>query len=245
MKPKIILLGACISLFLLLGLYFSPLMFTKPKVQEVFPTLVPTLIQEEVWQPKSVFLDVPFAVQAPFAEWSDPRQQDACEEAASLMVVFALKNQILSPRLALMEILKMAAWQKETFGESRDTSAKDTADRILKRYFGLAKIEVRDVTSINDLIKELMIGNLVIVPVNGQKLNNPNFTGAGPERHMLVIRGFDVESQEFISNDPGIYQGEKYRYPATILFDALRDYLTGYHLPISSVEKRMIVVKRN
>ena len=29
--------------------------------------------------------NVPFLIQAPFSEWKDPRQQDACEEASSCL----------------------------------------------------------------------------------------------------------------------------------------------------------------
>ena len=39
-----------------------------------------------------VLLNVPFTSQAPFGEWSDPRHQDGCEEAAALMAVMAMSE---------------------------------------------------------------------------------------------------------------------------------------------------------
>ena len=80
--------------------------------------------------------------------------------------------------------------------------------------------------------------------MNGQKLGNPFFTAPGPERHMLVVIGYDPEKLEFITNDPGTRQGEAYRYPVNVLWLAIRDYPTGDHEPITEVVKKMIVIGR-
>ena len=92
---------------------------------------------------------------------------------------------------------------------------------------------------------ELARGNLVLVPANGIKLNNPNFTPPGPDRHMLVIKGYDLDSGEFITNDPGTRKGEGYRYKEEIIMGAITDYPTGDHLQMTGEEeKAMIVVER-
>ncbi len=138
----------------------------------------------------------------------------------------------------------MAEYQKKNYGEYRDTSAEDTVARITKGYFAYSQAEVRRGITINDIINELGKGNLVITPMDGQRLKNPHYTPPGPERHMLVIRGYDSKTKEFITNDPGTRLGEKYRYKEEVLYNAIRDYLTGYHLPIGKEEKVMIVVKK-
>ena len=76
---------------------------------------------------------------------------------------------------------------------------------------------------------ELEAGHLVIIPTNGQALKNPNFTLPGPERHMLVVKGYDYETEEFITNDPGTRNGADYRYKKDLLFEAIRNYKTGFH----------------
>ena len=78
--------------------------------------------------------------------------------------------------------------------------------------------------------------------LNGQLLHNPNFKQPGPERHMLVIIGFDPRKKQFITNDPGTRNGANYRYNYTTLYNAIRDYPTGYNKPIKKVEKNIIIV---
>lgn len=207
------------------------------------PTPVP-----EAPNPKPVVklpLNVPFTVQAPFAQWSDPRQQDACEEAAVLMAMKWVKSEkIGSPAAALAEILAMSHWQEDKYGDYHDTSATDTVKRLFNDYYGYTKAEVKPVTAPGDISHELEQGHLVITPMNGQALNNPHFTQPGPERHNIVVIGFDQKTDEFITNDPGIREGKNYRYPQDVFFNAIRDYPTGNHVPIKSAEKRMIVVTK-
>ena len=193
---------------------------------------------------KDVMIDVPFTPQAPFGEWDNPIYQDGCEEAATLMAVRWARGESLNKEEARSEILKLADYQKKSFGEYRDTSAEDTVIRIIKGYFGYSQAEVKKDITIYDIINELVKGNLVITPMNGRQLNNPHYTGQGPERHMLVIRGYDSQTKEFITNDAGTRLGEKYRYKEEVLYNAIRDYLTGYHLPIEKEEKVMIVVEK-
>lgn len=219
---------------------------TTPKPQKEIVLNVPVLQKTPALpeQPQQfVLLDVPFIVQAPFGQWKDPRQQDACEEAAVLMAISWINNQkIIDKNAALKEIFSMIDYQTKNYGEYRDTSAADTAKRLIAGYFNHQNYFIKENITIKDIWEELSKGNLIIVPANGQKLNNPFFTPPGPERHMIVIRGFDLKTLEFITNDPGISQGEKYRYPQEILFNAIRDYPTGYHVSISKETKIMIVV---
>ena len=160
------------------------------------------------------------------------------------MAVRWARGESLNKEEARSEILKLADYQKKSFGEYRDTSAEDTVIRIIKGYFGYSQAEVKKDITIYDIINELVKGNLVITPMNGRQLNNPHYTGQGPERHMLVIRGYDSQTKEFITNDAGTRLGEKYRYKEEVLYNAIRDYLTGYHLPIEKEEKVMIVVEK-
>lgn len=198
--------------------------------------------QDIVTKTENYLLDIPFTCQAPFAEWDNSIFQDGCEEAASLMAVYWALNKELDKNIAQEEIITMADYQKEEFGQAEDTSAQDTTERLIKGYFGYNKAEVKRNININDIIKEIEKGNAVIVPANGQLLGNPYFTQPGPERHNLIIRGYDENKQEFITNDPGTRRGEEYRYNQDVLYNAIRDYPTGYHEPIERIEKVMIVV---
>lgn len=191
---------------------------------------------------KNILMAVPYTVQAPDGKWSDLRFEDGCEEASTLMAVYWARNKKIDKVTAKKEILAMAAYEVRRFGGYNDTSASDTASRLLHGYFGFDKYAVKSKIVVDDIIKELRAGNIVIVPTNGQALKNPFFKQPGPDRHMLVIRGYDFEKNEFITNDPGTRRGEGYRYKKDILFKAIRNYPTGHKNKIIGNEKVMIVV---
>ncbi len=210
------------------------------------PSILPTPTVKPV---ESVLLTVPFASQSPFGEWSDKRQQDGCEEASVILAYCSassdecpIVNGKIDKQWMKEKIIDIYNFQIGKWGSGVDTSAQDTGERLLTGYFNYSKYRVLNVEDSEDIAQELMAGNVVIVPTNGKLLFNPNFTNGGPERHMVVVRGYDAERKQFITQDPGTRQGENYRYDEEVLFDAIRDYETGDHEPIVGVAKRMIVV---
>jgi len=191
---------------------------------------------------KLILLDVPFTSQSPFGEWKDPRQQDACEEASALMAISWARREKLTRVSAKTQILAIAEWEQKNYGSFVDTDAQDTVKRIIKGYFKYENARAVEDIAVEDIIKELYQGRLVLVPTNGRQLGNPFYTPPGPERHMLVIRGYDPVKIEFITNDSGTRHGEKYRYKEDVVYKAILDYPTGDHLPIVREKKAMIVI---
>lgn len=218
----------------------SPVKTTNPPTP---PAASPT--PSIAYKTKVLIPNVPFTSQAPFAEWKNPRFQEGCEEASSLMAVYWVRNLSLDKNKAKEEIIAMSAYEAEKWDGAADTSAKDTALRIITGYFNFTNYEIKEDISLSDIKSELLKGNLVIVPANGRALNNPHFTAPGPDRHMIVIRGYDDNLGTFITNDPGIKEGELYTYPQQLFFDAIRDYPTGTNVPIVGDKKVMIVVKKS
>ena len=194
---------------------------------------------------ESVLLEVPFAAQAPFGNWEDPRQQNGCEEASAIMAMkWVNRDTILPLDSAMNSIIEISEYEQRVYGEYRDTSAADTISRIFNDHFEYYKVRLAKNIRAKDIIRELKSGNLVVVPANGQKLKNPFFTLPGPIEHMLVIIGYDSKTGEFITNDPGTRHGKNFRYKSQVLEDALQDYPTGFHEPIENINKVMIVVER-
>lgn len=192
-----------------------------------------------------ILIDVPFTSQAPLGQWSDQRQQDGCEEAVVAMAMAWVGNEKnITKENWRLRILILSNFEFKKYGEYRDVSLADLQSWLFKDYFNYKKTELKPVLTATDIIKELEKGRIVLTPMDGRALKNPNFTAPGPERHMILIKGYDYKTQEFITNDPGTRRGESYRYPAKIILQAIRAYPTGYHQPIKKVVKEMIVVEK-
>lgn len=190
------------------------------------------------------FLNVPFIAQAPLANWNDPRQQNGCEEASLLMAMGWITGERFTPAQNEKRITDFADWQIEKYGFSTDTNAEDSA-KIMREYLKHDNVRVVHGISVGDIKKELVKGNLVIVPINGQRIGNPNYTSPGPLTHMFPILGYDSATDEFITNDPGTRLGAGYHYSSSAIENALQDYPTGathgYQTPGKTA---MIVVEK-
>ncbi len=203
-------------------------------------TSAEVLIDVPDW-PNKMLVDVPFTAQAPIGNWEDERFQNACEEASILMAMSWVRGEELDEISSLESIAKLVAYQQEKFGFHEDTSAEDTA-KLISSYFKYENVAYKEDVTVQEIQKELASGNIVIAPVNGQKLNNPYFVSPGPIEHMLVIVGYDKETDEFITNDPGTKRGKNYAYKTHLFYRAMQDYPSGFHQPILEIKKNVIIV---
>lgn len=201
---------------------------------------VPRDIPEEI-----IDTNIPFTSQAPLAQWEDPVFQNGCEEATLLMADrFARGDEMpFNAQEASQNIQELALRGEVLFGEHRDLSEEDTAT-LAREFFGL-DVRVEENVSIEDMKRVMGEGKIALAPVNGTLLDNPYFTPPGPVYHMLLIRGYDPQTDEFITNDPGTRNGEGYRYDTRTLYDAMHTYETGYHGPVYPEQKTILVVAPN
>ncbi|MDD5043375.1 MAG: C39 family peptidase [Patescibacteria group bacterium] len=202
------------------------------------PIETPPAAPEEIIQIKTTLdIPVPFAPQAPFADWGMP-YQEACEEASIIMAAKYFKDEPLDKNIMNDEILKLVEWEKNYFGFWEDSTAENVVE-ILDKYYNVKARTSKEVSA--DKIKEeLNKGNLIIVPTAGRLLDNPYFSGEGPAYHMLVIRGYD--RNEFITNDPGTKRGEGFKYKYDNLLNAVHDW-NGTKENIYTGQKIMVVVE--
>lgn len=175
------------------------------------------------WSARDINLAVPFAPQAPFANWDQP-YQDACEEATIVMIERYFRSAPLSLQEMDAELLRMVRFQDERYGFYRDSNAAETA-RLAEAYYPhLSARVVYDVTA--DAIRAAVSsGNPVLVLVDGRRLGNPFYKPPGPSRHTLVIKG--VKGSSFITNDPGTRRGADFVYPSERVMGSLVDYDGG------------------
>ncbi|NTV41497.1 MAG: hypothetical protein HGA61_04490 [Candidatus Moranbacteria bacterium] len=191
---------------------------------------------------------VPFVIQAPFGNWKEADFQNACEEASIVMAMGWIKGEKeISPEKAGKRILEIVDFENKNFGYSTDNDIFDL-EKIFKEYFNHQNVLVKNNADIENIKTEIQKGNIVIVPVFGQALKNPNFTQPGPIAHMLVILGYDPTTKEFITNDPGTRKGAGYRYGENLLFAAVWEYPSGKNLPLppkaGEMAKRLISISK-
>ncbi len=174
--------------------------------------------------PGSYNLDVPWMVQAPFADWTGS-YEDACEEASALMVHYYYTKQRFETQDEMKEELDKAfVWEDRRFGYDLDTTAEETAV-MLREYFGWDRVELVEDPTAEQIKRHIAAGRPVIVPAYGKALLNPNFRNGGPDYHMLVIKGYTAT--DFVTNDPGTRRGADYLYPVARLMDAIHDWNGG------------------
>lgn len=244
----LVILGVALWLFLVRQKTVNAPVIIPPRQSDigVSPTTVPENKLPENKKPiteQNVLLDVPFIVQAPRHNWKDPVYQNACEEAVVLMAMRWVQGKPLSSEEAFVEIQKISDFSKAHYGFYLDQSAEDLT-KLMRDYFQYSNVRYQAKIETADIKNELSKGNLVLVPVNGQKLGNPYFTQPGPTEHMLLIKGYDVKTDEFITNDPGIGKGNGYRYKESVINGALQEYPSGYRGKIIEIKKVMIVVMK-
>ncbi len=169
-------------------------------------------------------LNVPFMVQAPYANW-DELHNEACEEASAIMLKAYYDGEVdIATEEAEERIMDLTAWQDETFGYHLDTTAEEVA-RLLRERYGLPRAQAVTVSSVDEIKASLAAGHPVIVPAYGRALGNPNFRGEGPLYHMLVVKGYT--DTKFITNDPGTKRGADFTYDLDTLWNAIHDWNGG------------------
>lgn len=179
--------------------------------------------------------NIPFTPQAPFAKW-DFDHNEACEEAAILMVHYFYKGKSLTPEIADKEIMGMINYQKQNWQGHFDLEAKDIA-KLAKEYYSYKNAKVIYSAAISDIKKEVAKGNPVIIPTAGRLLGNPYYKSPGPIYHALVVIGY-TES-EIITNDPGTKRGKDYSYKNEVILNAMHEWNGGN---VNSGRKTIIIL---
>ena len=167
-------------------------------------------------------LAVPFTPQAPEKKWEQP-WQDACEEAAVLMLDAYYKDYKLSPALARDEIIKMVAWEDKRKWEL--SISADQLKQMLEQYFGLSRVQKVVNPTVEQIKSFVAAGKPILVVAAGKLLRNPHYKNGGPTYHTLIIRGYTEDS--FITNDPGTRFGENFLYKYAVLMNAIHDWNGG------------------
>lgn len=183
-----------------------------------------------------VNLKVPFTSQAPERNWDQP-WQDACEEAALLMLDAYYKGYGLSPISAKDELQKMIDWET---AQGWDGSVDiEHIKKIAADYFHIKrKILIIENPTVEQIKQYISAGAPVLVVADGKVLPNKFYSNGGPEYHALVIRGFTKD--KFITNDPGVNRGTNFVFPIESVMESIHDWNGG---DVKSGKRVILVVE--
>ncbi|MEK7611841.1 MAG: C39 family peptidase [Patescibacteria group bacterium] len=182
--------------------------------------------------------DIPFISQAPLLDWSWPFKT-SCEETSLLMAHKYLTGEAITPETSQAEILAIVDFEKENYTISSGSAAAQIA-RLARDYFKF-DAEVRYDITLDDIKREMVAGNLVLIPTAGRELQNPYFKSPGPIYHMVIMKGYTPTG--FIVNEPGTRYGADYVYSNEILEQAIRDVtMKDWDVPIAVTNRTAMVV---
>jgi len=204
-------------------------------IEQELITVEPSNTTDEVVMPQEFNLVVPFIVQAPTGNWDLP-YQEACEEAAIIMLHYYWQGNDLATELADQEINNLVNWQNENRGDYKDTTIEQTA-KIVEDYWGY-ETEIINNPSPGIIKEKIFQGYPIVAPFYGQGLGNPYYSGEGPLYHMMVIKGYSED--KFITNDPGTRRGADYVYDIEIIMSAMHDWNDGQ---VATGAARILIIK--
>ncbi|MFZ5365525.1 MAG: C39 family peptidase [Patescibacteria group bacterium] len=167
-------------------------------------------------------IDVPFTAQAPDG-WYSPFDE-ACEEAATVMLdnFYQGNRSIANPK---QEILDIVYIENQLWGMNKDTNALQMT-HIINNFFAF-EADTKPDPTLAAIKNEIDNNRPVLVPVYGRSLYNPNFRGAGPIYHVIIIKGYDDPARQFITNEPGTVHGHNWRYGYEEMMNAIHDLNYG------------------
>ncbi len=174
---------------------------------------------------KVVILDVPYVSEAPDGNWTGS-WINACEEASITMVHRFYQGESTTTIAESKEFMTpLFNEQKRLYKSDMNSDSERTLD-LIKKFADFNGEIITDPT-IDSIKNEIRNGRPVISLHYGVDLQNPNvpFKPTGSAFHMIVVVGFNDETQQFIAHDNGdTKEGINHGYSYDIFMNSLHDY---------------------
>lgn len=183
----------------------------EPKIIEEEPVLDEP--EPEIEAVEQEWPSLNFTTQAPYG-WFSPWTYYA-EEASMIMALETFN----SPQEAGDAISSLASWMQSNIGNTRDNSIEEL-QRTVREYYQVEAYIMQD-PSVVTLMTELDQGGLILLPIHGPSLENPNYGNPAPEHHVFLVYGYTSEG--FLTNDPGTVKGEAAVYDYEKILESIQD----------------------
>ncbi len=186
----------------------------------VSPTMIAQAQEKEM-----VKIPVPYTSEVPLGSWVKP-WNNACEEASMVMAEsYYFGNESMTKDVAVKYMLPLFDIENKIYGGNADTDAARTA-RLLNDYLSVSTT-IKTNPTLNDIKSQLRLGRPVISFHYARDIKNPyyHWRVGGSYYHVLLIIGFDDNTNEFIINDSGDDKtGAAHRYPYDLIMRTLHDF---------------------
>ncbi len=171
-------------------------------------------------EPSEVEETPPFTTQAPLGMWDKPWAGYAEEACVWMAMKWFQQEDFTSIYNTADDLEALGLWEVQKFGTSDLTDIPQTLQIVLEYFNHKHAFLSGDITE-SGMREHLEEGALLIVPVNGQILANPNYSDPAPEHHMILIYG--ATETGFLAHDPGTRRGEGVEYGTQKILDAIQD----------------------
>jgi len=172
-----------------------------------------------------VKLKVPYTSEIPNGSWTG-NWKNACEEASIVMVKgYYFGYESTTKKIAMDDMSPLFKIEDKIFGSNADTDAARTA-KLINDYTDISAT-IKENPTLDEIKNELSLGRPVIAMMYMKNIINPNhrFRAGGSYYHVMVLIGFDDNTNEFITNDNGDpITGAGYRYKYDAILKNLHDF---------------------
>ena len=165
-------------------------------------------------------LTMDFHAQAPLQNW-DNYHEDFCEEASVILALDYWSDTHRTNREFDRELFRFYEIEKKVLNSWRSNTVAEMV-KVLNLFAPDYETMIITNPTAADIVKELLLGRPVLLPLAGRDLKNPYYRRPGPVYHWLVVKG--VDGNNFITHDVGTRRGANYRYPKKLLMDAIHDW---------------------
>ena len=180
--------------------------------------------------PPSVFIHVPYTVQAPLGNW-DTAHEDYCEAAAALMYGAFLRGDhrdVIPAQEADQRMGQIVAWERQSWPGVLNLPLTDVG-QVGAHFYNATPLF--DDATLPNIKRVLAQGHPVIIPLmthgapGGQKINQ--YYGTLNVYHVLLITGYGPGY--LVTNDAGIGLGQNWRYTWNVLQSAIQAQVSTMH----------------
>ncbi|MBI5221653.1 MAG: C39 family peptidase [Candidatus Magasanikbacteria bacterium] len=172
-----------------------------------------------------VKIKVPYTSEVPLGRWTKP-WNNACEEASMVMAESYYSGfESMDKGTAVKYMSPLFTIENKIFGGNADSDSVRTA-KLLNDYLSVNAL-IKTAPTLEEIKDQLRQRKPVITFHYAKEIKNSNYhwRAGGSYYHVMLLVGFDDNTNEFLVHDSGDDKtGEYHRYSYDVIMNSLRDF---------------------